>query len=672
MDGNSSSGEVKWTRASSSELPKKDAGPKYSRISERFRHVTPGVLQCSMFCGGNKCKYENPSRIKTDQMAINGLYSSWVTPDILATARPSTEVIKKYNVLQQFARSGIKSIINLQHPGEHASCGFGLEPESGFSYLPEDFMQEDIYFYNFGWNDYGVRSLESILDMVKVMSFALTNGKAAVHCHAGLGRTGVLIASYLVFSKRIEAEEAIHQVRSNRPRAIQTRAQIQCVIDFTNFLHYLWVVFPSCAPGAKRFTLQQYLKRQKHLLHGMEARNLKHIPKVVYVCCCRLLELAAVKSAESPLTMVLFCEVKAVFAEVDESDATKDSSAGEAVQPSISEDIISALKHNPYVDSSVQLLHTSSMQHAQSWDAVDEINDTQNIEHTGEGLLDLLNHPKKDIHERRASDSGFMYSCDARLVPSVCRMKLEPINLSNRTPNKKKQGRRKNQQSLDSESTVDATEGNKTAEKSFYNSLKQNASEQSTTEDRLRVAKCLASSACVDSSVNNRVQKIKRKLNSSDSWEEVSSDADPWILTRLLWAWLAELAEPVLTEKDVSLLEENIDDPIGAVRRLGRGERGTLECLITTICELEPLPQELSDRVLRHTAMVLTHNMELSLTQSRWTSERSDYTFSPTQSPRATTADGTEVPVTALCSPSYRLLHFLRLLMKTLKSLGGL
>lgn len=38
--------------------------------------------------------------------------------------------------------------------------------------------------------------------------------------------------------------------------------------------------FISSASGAKKFTLQQYLKRQRHLLHGMESRNLKHIPKV--------------------------------------------------------------------------------------------------------------------------------------------------------------------------------------------------------------------------------------------------------------------------------------------------------------------------------------------------------------------------------------------------------
>lgn len=35
-------------------------------------------------------------------------------------------------------------------------------------------------------------SLTTILDMVKVMAFALQEGRVAVHCHAGLGRTGML------------------------------------------------------------------------------------------------------------------------------------------------------------------------------------------------------------------------------------------------------------------------------------------------------------------------------------------------------------------------------------------------------------------------------------------------------------------------------------------------
>ena len=39
-------------------------------------------------------------------------------------------------------RKEIRSIINLQHPGEHAACGFGLEA-GGFTYIPQDFMDND-------------------------------------------------------------------------------------------------------------------------------------------------------------------------------------------------------------------------------------------------------------------------------------------------------------------------------------------------------------------------------------------------------------------------------------------------------------------------------------------------------------------------------------------------
>jgi protein tyrosine phosphatase len=45
-----------------------------------------------------------------------------------------------------------------------------------------------VFFYNFGWHDYNVGSLTGIADVVRVMQFALSQGKVAVHCHAGLGK----------------------------------------------------------------------------------------------------------------------------------------------------------------------------------------------------------------------------------------------------------------------------------------------------------------------------------------------------------------------------------------------------------------------------------------------------------------------------------------------------
>lgn len=38
--------------------------------------------------------------------------------------------------------------------------------------------------------DFGVTSLVGLIDGVKVLAFAVREGRVAVHCHAGLGRTG--------------------------------------------------------------------------------------------------------------------------------------------------------------------------------------------------------------------------------------------------------------------------------------------------------------------------------------------------------------------------------------------------------------------------------------------------------------------------------------------------
>ncbi|KAH0516723.1 Protein tyrosine phosphatase domain-containing protein 1 [Microtus ochrogaster] len=229
--------------------------PKYTKVGERLRHVIPGHMACSMACGGRACKYENPARWSEQEQAIKGVYSSWVTDSILAMARPSSEVLEKYHIIEQFLGHGIKTIINLQRPGEHASCGNSLEQESGFTYLPEAFMEAGIYFYNFGWKDYGVASLTAILDMVKVMTFALQEGKVAVHCHAGLGRT------------------------------------------------------------AHAVTLAQYLIRQRHLLHGYEARLLKHVPKIIHLVCKLLLDLAE----NRPVVMKSMKEGPGLSAEIEKT-----------------------------------------------------------------------------------------------------------------------------------------------------------------------------------------------------------------------------------------------------------------------------------------------------------------------------------------------------------------
>jgi hypothetical protein len=53
----------------------------------------------------------------------------------------------------------------------------------------------------------------------------------AVHCEAGLGRTGTMLAAYLI-SQGQSAESAIRQVRAAESSAVETRAQIRFLEQF--------------------------------------------------------------------------------------------------------------------------------------------------------------------------------------------------------------------------------------------------------------------------------------------------------------------------------------------------------------------------------------------------------------------------------------------------------
>lgn len=88
-------------------------------------------------------------------------------------ARPNNDIIKEYNLIQIFKDKNIKTIINLQEPGEHSSCGPPLDSSFKFSYSPKLFMDNQIFFNNFPWKDYSGVSPAVLLDIVKVNFFAL-------------------------------------------------------------------------------------------------------------------------------------------------------------------------------------------------------------------------------------------------------------------------------------------------------------------------------------------------------------------------------------------------------------------------------------------------------------------------------------------------------------------
>jgi atypical dual specificity phosphatase len=57
------------------------------------------------------------------------------------------------------------------------------------------------------------------------------NMGVAVHCGAGMGRTGVILACYLV-AKGLSANRAMARVRELRPGSIETDEQADSVVEF--------------------------------------------------------------------------------------------------------------------------------------------------------------------------------------------------------------------------------------------------------------------------------------------------------------------------------------------------------------------------------------------------------------------------------------------------------
>lgn len=111
------------------------------------------------------------------------------------------------------------------------------------------------------------------------------------------------------------ADQAIIFVRAKRPNSIQTRGQLLCVREFTQFLAPLRNIFSCCDPKAHAVTLAQYLMRQRHLLHGYEARLLKYVPKIVHLVCKLLLDLAE----NRPVVMKSVLEGPELSAEIEKT-----------------------------------------------------------------------------------------------------------------------------------------------------------------------------------------------------------------------------------------------------------------------------------------------------------------------------------------------------------------
>ena len=233
-----------------------------------------------LFCGGTKCPCEDYR--KNPKNAIEGLNCDIINNEIYASQRPSNTLIEKYNLVKRFHKNNIGLIVNLQRPGEHPYCGpNALDPLSGYSYSPSIFSSEGIKVKLSGWKDMDVPdSLYFMLDIIKEIydMIKIKKKKVLVHCHAGNGRTGIVIACYLMYTYNYNAEEAVFKLREIRKKCIEKNSQMNYCFKFKSFIDQLRRVFTF-----EKYDVNYFIKHQCDL--GIDDMNKNvFIPKIIWLC----------------------------------------------------------------------------------------------------------------------------------------------------------------------------------------------------------------------------------------------------------------------------------------------------------------------------------------------------------------------------------------------------
>jgi len=129
---------------------------------------------------------------------------SWLIDQKLAGSGMPTS----FDELDWILKQGVKSIVTMTENS-----------------LPEEWIQ-DIGYLHVPTPDLTAPDMEQIDLAVEFIHKNINDNQAVmVHCAAGMGRAGTILACYLVKYQKFSAEDAIKKIRKERPGSIQSEIQ---------------------------------------------------------------------------------------------------------------------------------------------------------------------------------------------------------------------------------------------------------------------------------------------------------------------------------------------------------------------------------------------------------------------------------------------------------------
>ena len=140
---------------------------------------------------------------------------SWLIENKLAGSAIPTSIDEVKWLLEQ----GVKSIVTVRE-----------EPL-------DDSWMKDVNYLHVVSNDMGVPEFDDLIHAVDFIHRRITNNEPVlVHCLAGMGRTGTVLACYLVKYQNMSADEATQKVREERSGSIQSYPQEEVIFRFEKSL----------------------------------------------------------------------------------------------------------------------------------------------------------------------------------------------------------------------------------------------------------------------------------------------------------------------------------------------------------------------------------------------------------------------------------------------------